>query len=133
MKLQAFAQKELPDIQKVLFKRVVGIQHSLSSGSNVITYSIPYNWVKITGLEIINGENLDTVSVEILDTPTGTVSSIPNYKLNQFAFNVNVSKDYYEHKSEYDADLYLNLQIKITYTSLSAKTIGVNFILNEVV
>jgi hypothetical protein len=133
MKIQAFASKELPELQKKLFKRVHGIQNLVDSGSNIILYSIPYAWVKITGMEIINGENLDQVSVEILDSTTGTYSTIPNYKLNQFAYNINVSKDYYEHKSEYDADLYANMQIRITYNSLTAKTIGINFIMNEVI
>lgn len=135
MKIQAFASKELPELQKKLYKRVHGVQNIVSPGSNTIIYTIPYAWVKITGMEIIAGDNLDTISVEILDSTAGTYSTIPNYKLNQFAYNINIAKDYYEHKSEYDADLYLNMQIKITYTSISItnKTIGLNFIMNEVI
>lgn len=135
MKIQAFASKELPELQKKLYKRVHGIQSVVSSGGNIILYTVPYAWVKITGMEVIAGDNLDTIDVEILDSVTGTYTTIANYKLNQFAFSINVSKDYYEHKSEYDADLYVNMQIKITYNSVAAadKTIGINFIMNEVV
>jgi hypothetical protein len=133
MKIQAFASKELPEIQKKLFKRVSGIQSAVTTGSNTIVYTIPYSWVKITGLEIVSGENLDTINVQVLDSVSGTYTTVPNMYLNQFAFSMNISKDYYEHKSEYDADLYMGMQIKITYTSLSSKTVGINFILNEVV
>lgn len=52
--------------------------------------------------------------------------------LNQFAFNWNLTKDFYTKKSEYDADLYQGFKIKIVYKSVSAKTIGVNFNFDEV-
>ena len=117
---------------KKLYKRVNGVQSAVIVGSTDILFTVPYAWCKITGLEIIGEETLDRVSLYILDSTTGTYSTIPNYTLNQFGFNVNSAKDYYNHTSEYDADLYLNMQIKVSYTSISAKTIGVNFILNEV-
>jgi hypothetical protein len=119
-------------VTKKLFKRVTGIKQSLSVGLNTFTYTIPFPWVKITGLEIINSENLDSASFYVLDTATGTYSTISNYTLNRFAYDAYLCKDYYEHKSEFDADLYQNMQIKIDYTSISAKDIGINFILNEV-
>ena len=125
-----FASKTLGT--KRLFKRINGISQEVLIGTNEIIFSIPYNWVKITGLEVINGEALDSVSLYVLDTPGGTYSTIPNYNLNQFGVNVNVSKDYYSYKSEFDADLYKDMQIKIVYTSLSEKIIGINLILNEV-
>ena len=117
---------------KKLYKRVNGVQSAVIVGSTDILFTVPYAWCKITGLELIGAETLDRVSLYILDSTTGTYSTIPNYTLNQFGFNVNSAKDYYNHTSEYDADLYLNMQIKVSYTSISAKTIGVNFILNEV-
>jgi len=40
---------------------------------------------------------------------------------------------FYTRPSEYDADLYSGLIVRAVYTSLSAKTIGINYILNEVV
>ena len=126
----AFASKMLGTYK--LYKRVVGIQPSVIVGENTILHTVTFPWVKMTGIELVNGENLDKVSFWVLDSETGQISSVPNYPLNQFGFSVNVSKDYYEHKSEFDADLYAGLQIKILYTSMSAKTIGLNFIFNEV-
>ena len=118
---------------KKLFKRVHGIQATLTASSNTdVIFVIPYAWAKITGLEVIGGETLDHINLFILDTSSGTYSTYPNAPLNQFGFNVNSAKDYYNHSSEYDADLYQNMQIKVSYTSISAKTVGINFILNEV-
>lgn len=127
--IPAFAAKNIGS--KRLFKRVHGISASVSAQSEHI-FTIPYNWAKITGVEIIGGEVGDKASFLVLDTPTGSYSGQPNYPLNQFGFNVNIAPDYYEHKSEFDADLYLLMQIKIIYDSVSVKTIGINFILNEV-
>ena len=125
-----FSSKKFGD--KSLFKRVHGVTQALNTGANTITFAIPYPWVKITGLEIVNGAALETASVSVLDSTSGTYTGVANYKLNQFGFNIVVAKDYYEHKSEYDADLYYGMQIQITYESLSDKTVGINFILNEV-
>jgi len=117
---------------KKLYKRIHGIQQAVSIGANVINFSIPYPQVKMNGAEFVGGLTGDIVSLEIYDDASGTYSTIPNYKLNQFGFNVNVSKDYYIHKSEYDADLYYGMVIKVTYTTAINSTIGINFILNEV-
>jgi len=108
-----------------LFKRVHGMQASLSQGENIINFEIPYVKAKITGIECINGEPLDIVNLYIIHPTYGV--------LNQFGFNVNISKDYYEHKSEYDADLVQYLIVRVAYNSASAKTIGINIILNELV
>lgn len=124
-----FASKSIG--AKKLFKRAVGISSSVSTGDNIILYTIPYAWVKITGMEIIGAEVGDVCSLLVLDSAAGTYSQVPNYTLNQFGFTINLAKDYYEHKSEYDADLYLNMQIKIVYNSISTKTARINLILNE--
>lgn len=108
-----------------LFKRVHGMQIPLSQGENVINFAIPYIRAKITGIECINGESLDIVNFYIVHPVSGV--------LNQFGFNVNVSKDYYEHKSEYDADLVQYLVVRAVYNSISIKTVGINIILNELV
>jgi hypothetical protein len=128
---QPFASKNLPNGKK-LYKREHGIQTAVSQGSNTILFTVPYPWVKITGVELMYGEKFDTVDLMILDSTTGTYSGVPNYQLNQFGFNVNVSEGEYEEQNAYDADLYQGMQIKIVYNSQSAKTIGVNFNLNEV-
>jgi hypothetical protein len=125
-----FAAKTLPNGKK-LFKRVHGIQQECIVGENVFEFTIPYPQTKITGIEMVGGTACDTVNLTIKDTATGTYSTIPNYTLNQFGFTVNVAGNYYQHTSEYDADLYLNMKIYITYTAQTAGKIGINFILNE--
>jgi hypothetical protein len=116
-----------------LYIRAVGIQQALTTGSNTIIYTIPFNWVKMNMMECINSEALDTVNMCILDTTTGTYSGYPNATLNQFGFNTNLPKDFYQRISQYDAELRLGMQIKIVYNSLSNKTIGVNFIIHEII
>jgi len=129
-----FAAKNITvnGILKKFYKRLCGIQQELSIGENIILYTIPYAWVKMTGIELIGGENLDKASLYVLDSTTGNYSGVPNYTLNQFGSNVNVSKDFHNVSSNFDADLYIGMQIKIVYISLSAKTVGLNIDLIEV-
>ena len=128
--IPAFAAKTLG--VKSLFKRVVGVQQDLVVGDNTITYTETFPWVKFMAIEIINCEALDRVSLFVLDSVTGQVTGVANYRLNQFGYTTNLSKDWYVQRSEFDADLYAGLQIRILYTSLSAKRVGVNFVMNEV-
>lgn len=136
MKLQPFASKELPDIQKRLFRRVHGVQSTISANSEtIIEFEIPYNWCKINEMQIINLPAMMKADVMLLDNTSGSYSGIPKHKLNQFGFNVNISKDRYEDNSRYDADLYLGMFIKVVIkneTELTG-TIGINFVLHEVV
>jgi hypothetical protein len=136
MKLYPFHSKELPDIQKKLFRRSRGVQATLNpNGNTVIEFIIPYNWCKITTIEVVGLTHMVKVDFSIIDTPVGTYSTVPNYKLNQFGFNVNMSKDYYRDHSEYDADLYLGMVIQLVVKNDTDTTplIGVNFTLHEVV
>lgn len=125
-----FASKNLNG--KKLFKRIHGMNQDCIVGENLFEFIVPYNQCKITGIEMINGEPCDYVNLEVYDSEQGLVSGIPNSKLNQFGFNVSMSKDYYEHKSEYDADLFIGLKILVRYNSQTARKIGINIILNEV-
>jgi len=127
-----FASKKLADGKK-LFRRVHGISAAVSTTQSSHKFTIPFTSCKITGVEIIGAETGDFVDLNILDTATGTVSSIPNYKLNQFGFNVYLAADYHQDTSNYDADLFAGLQIEIWYTSISTKTVYFNYILHEVV
>ena len=126
----AFASKNFGT--KALFKRVVGQQYALTIGDNTLLYTETFPWVKFMSLEILNGEFGDYVSLYILDTSTGKLTGVPNYQLNQFGFSCNIAPGFYQHRSEFDADIYQGLQIKIVYHSVSAKTIGVNYVMNEV-
>lgn len=128
--LMAFAAKAIGT--KKLFARATGIQGALTIGSNTITYTIPYPWVKIVGVEVVGCEALDYVDCKVLDSTTGTYSTIPNYVLNQFGFTVNLPAGFYSRVSPFDADLYTGMQLQFIYNSVSAKTIGINFIMSEV-
>jgi hypothetical protein len=129
--IQPFASKTLQNGKK-LYARTTGFQAALTAGANVITYTAIYPWAKVIGIEVINCEALDTANLKVIDTATGTYSTIPNYQLNQFAFSVNFPKDFYQRISPFDADLYVGMIIKIEYTSVSAKTVGFNLIMSEV-
>ena len=118
---------------KSLFKRIHGIQSNVTIGLNTIEFVIPYDLCKITGVELIGGSIGDTVDFEVYDTPAGLVSGYPNVKINQFGFSVCISKDFYSHKSEYDSDVPKDIKFKVKYTSIVNTTIGINFILNELV
>lgn len=117
---------------KKLYKRVVGKQFAVDVGLNTLSFTIDFDWVKINGIEFLNSETLEKASLSVYDTSTGTYSTIPDYKLNQFGFDVNLCHDFYRWGSEYDADLYRGMIIKIEYTSTSQKSVGVNYMLNEV-
>jgi hypothetical protein len=117
---------------KKLFARNCGAQFNVGVGTTVCTYTIPFPWVKMIGIEIINSEALDTATLKVLDTVGGTYTGVANYVLNQFAWVMNLPKDFYARTAAFDADLRSGMQIQITYVSVTAKIIGINFILNEV-
>lgn len=128
--LPAIASKTLG--AKKLYKRVVGVQSAVTTGSTDIVWTCPFAWVKFMGIEFTNCESLDKVSLYVLDKAATPLFGVPNATLNQFGFDANMCKDFYKHQSEFDADIYGGLQIKIVYTSVSDKTVGINFIMNEV-
>jgi len=117
---------------KNLFARNRGIQQTLTTGTNTVSYTCTYPWAKLVGAEIIGGETLDTVNFKVYDTATGTYSGVANALLNQFGFNVNISSGFYKREAPYDADIYQNMVLALEYTSVSNKTIGVNLLMNEV-
>lgn len=127
----AFADKKLTDGKK-LYARTHGKSFQVSIGANTLDFDVPYNTCKINGIEIINGEIGDKVDLFVLDDDSGSYSTIPNFVLNQFGFDANVAKDFYNRESKYDADLYLNMCISVTYYSTSSKTIYINYLLHEV-
>lgn len=129
---EPFSSKVLANGKK-LFVRNHGQEFAASSGSNNIDFSIPYAHCKINEMEIINAEIGDKVNFKVLDSSTGTYTTVPYYQLNQFAYNLNVPEKYYKRSCSYDADLYINMIIRIEYTSVSAKTVYFNYVLHEVV
>ena len=106
-----------------LFARNHGTQVDLVIGWNTIEFIAPYPLAKITGVEVIGGELLDYANFKVFLGET---------MLNQFAFNVNIGKDFYQRISRFDADFVSGLRIVVEYYSQSAKRIGCNYIMDEV-
>lgn len=131
----AFAAKVIyiNGVQKKLYARYVGVQFPVIAGSNDLVWSSTFPHAKMIGVEVVNSESLDTASFKVHDTPAGTYSGVPDKMLDQFSFNVNLPSGYYVRMASFDADVYFGMKFKISYASASAKTIGINFILHEVV
>jgi hypothetical protein len=119
-------------VLKKFFARNTGVQYDLVSGANDVEFSIGYPWVKVTGIECIGGESLDTCELRVYDSPAGTYSGVSGAFLNQFGYALNIAKDYYHREAPYDADLYYGMVLKFHYVSKSAKRIGMNLLLTEV-
>ena len=130
-----FASKTLPDGSK-LYKRKHGKAGvSVAPGTTEsVVFTVPYINCKITGVEVVGSQEGDQVDFYILDTPTGTVSSFPNFILNQFGFGVFVTSGIFREGSSYDADLFQGLQLRMDYTNngQSAVTPNFNITLHEV-
>lgn len=134
--LPPFGSKKLPNGQS-LFRRIHGLKLDLDGTltSQKVTFTVPYVSAKITSTEIISAVEGDQIDFKVLDTAAGTVTTVPNYPLNQFGFGVYPSAGRYEQKSEYDADLFLGLQLEITLTPCDtvARSVYFNLVLHEVV
>jgi len=135
-----FAKKILSNGKK-LYRRKHGVRKNcLASSDTFIDIIVPYVQCKIDEVEIINCSGNDNVDFLILDTGTNTYSQAPvaavgaNYILNQFGFNVAVSDLFYSDSSNYDADLYQGMIVRVIYknTESQDKNIGINFVLHEV-
>lgn len=117
---------------KKLYARFTGVQFSVSQGSNTLNYVVTYAWAKLLGIEVVNCEALDNADLKVYDTASGTYSGVPNLLLNQFSYTINLPKDFYVRMAQFDADIYAGMVIQITYVSQSAKTIGLNLLIDEV-
>ena len=126
----AFADKTVGD--KSLYSRMAGKKYPVITGSNTCIYTVPFAAMKFSGIEIINAEVGDEVDLYILDKASGTPYYALNLVLNQFGYEVYLAADYFRHESNYDADLFIDMQIKAVYESASEKDIYINYILHEV-
>lgn len=138
MKNYPFALKELPDLQKKLFRRAHGVKTILNANGNTeIEFAVPYTWAKITTMEIVGLPQMMQADVTIHDNITGTYSGtgISKLQLNKFGFDINIAPNYYKDHSEYDADLYQGMIIKVVIKNNSNLTpeVGINITLHEVV
>lgn len=120
-------------VTKNLYARFTGFQSSVVIGSNTINYTATYAWAKLIGIEVTNANAGDYASLEVYDDANGTYSGHANLKLNQFAYTLNIAKDFYQKMAQFDADLYVGMVVKITYHTTSiTNTIGINLLMNEV-
>jgi hypothetical protein len=131
-----FAGKMVEDHK--LFRRKHGTSISSPAGQTAnLDVVIPYTRCKVNKAELIGCSMNDSVNLKVLDNAQGSISGtgIPNVLLNQFGFNVRMPDGYYTDKSEYDADLYQGMIVRIEYTNNSANTvtISVNVTLHQMV
>lgn len=129
-----FADKTLPD-GRPLFRRKHGVSSSiLANETKSIKFEVPYGTAKVDEVEIINCVAMDKIDLIVLDSTSGTYTTVPNYKLNQFGFDVCLSDGYYSDSSNYDAELRGGMQLEIVYknSESTAKEVGVNITLHEV-
>lgn len=128
----AFASKLIG--YKKLFRRKHGYKFTLdASGIGSLIIVVPYNFCKINELEIIGCKPLDKLNLKILDRVVSPLYGVPSANLNQFGFDVLTPLDFYKDKSEYDADLIKDMQVEVTYTSLTPSIeIGVNIVFHEI-
>lgn len=129
-----FARKIHSDGRK-LTRRSRGFTISLpgTSSPTAATFTIPFNFCLLSATEIVGARLGDSFKYEVLDTATGTVSTIPNYSLNTFGQDVYAAKDFYRADSTYDAELFLGLQIKVTCTPVDTdvRNVYINLDLHE--
>ena len=135
-----FASKTIPETGQKLFRRKHGFSVDgggsiAASSSGTMSFVIPYALAKMTEVEIIGAKTGDTVDLKVYDTPAGTISTVPNYMLNQFGFEVALAKDYYSDTSNYDADVIMGMKVELTYynNSSEAATPVANIVLHEVI
>ncbi len=129
-----FASKELPSGKK-LYRRKHGYSLTLNAnGDTVYTITVPYLEAKINEAEIIHCPEGVTLDMKVKDSTTGTYTGTPNYLLNQFGFNINVGKDLFSDKSDYDADVFTGMQLEFTFhnSTATSKEIGINIVFHEI-
>jgi len=135
VKNQAFSDKTLKN-GKSLFKRIHGVSYLCQSGLNTIEFINPYAIAKMEAIQILNAPPECTANLKVLDSEEGLITGIPNYQLNQFAFNVNVRELFHEQRSQYEADVFLSLKVVLEITLPSSfegfRLIGFNIELNEI-
>lgn len=96
---------------------------------HAVTYECKFN-----GVELLYALGADTCNLKILDDASGTYSTIPNYTLDQFGYNWNVTKDLCVKELDYDAHLYPGMRIVVEYTNnhTGPVTIGLNLNIHRV-
>lgn len=129
-----FCSKTLPD-GKRLFRRKYGYTFTLNaSGDTTLDITVPIAACKINEADFLWFPEGVTACLSVVDTSTGTYSTVPNYVFNQYGTDVAIAKDYFLDKSPYDADVYINMILRFVFTNSTAttKTVAVNVVFHEV-
>lgn len=133
---QPFTDKILENGCK-LFRRKHGLRKNCVKDSNTdFDFIVPYDLAKINEIEVVDGFSGDCLDLKVLDDPTGTISTIPDYMLNQFGFDVEIPDGFYRDISSYDADVIKDMKIKVIYKNkdtVNDRSIGINIVYHEVV
>lgn len=117
-----FAEKILDG--KKFSRRVHGVKINGVVGLNTIDFVVPYATAMISRVEVIGATACDTANFKILD-PNEVV-------LNQHGYDVVLSADYYDQRSEFAGDIVSGLILRCEITLQNAGFVGVNYILTEV-
>lgn len=126
-----FGSKELSDGRK-LYRRKHGFVFSHTAGTTEHEIEVPYAFCKTNQAELMGCPAGCTANFKVLDTATGTYTGVANQLLDQFGYDVNISKDSFRDTSEYEADLRIGMRIVIELTSTEAFDFGVNIVFHEV-
>jgi hypothetical protein len=108
---------------KNLFKYIKGKKFDVTQGGeDNCDYAIDKDLVAFFGVDIIGGEIGDTACLKVFSGET---------ELNKFGCGVNISKDFYRFESRFMSELPRGITIRIEYKSISNKSIGINFIMDD--
>lgn len=128
-----FSSKELPTGEK-LFRRKYGYKVTILA-NQVTTFDItvPYPSQKVNEAQIVGCNSGVTVNFKVIDTEVGTYSTVPNFVLDQFGFNVVINEKFFEDISPYDAHLYAGMRIRFEFNNPGSEhEIGINMVFHEV-
>ena len=133
---EPFSEKVLANGKK-LFRRKHGMRLICTKeASTNFDFVVPYSLAKIDQIEIVDGQSGDCVDFKVYDTPTGTISTVPNYMLNQFGFDVELPSGFYHDKSNYDADVIQDMKIQVVYKNkdlIDDISVGINIVYHQLV
>ena len=119
---QAWSSKRLPTGQAVIRRKHGLGKHKTKKGETLtVDYKVPYNHCKIDELEIIGAKEFDEISLE-------SIAGLSSLKVG---FDVVLPNGQYKDKSDYDADLYKDMIIRLTYLPETDGRVGFNIVLHE--
>jgi len=108
-------------------------QNCPQSATTNIDFTVDQSY-DLTGIEILNGRLGDEVNMKVLDTATGTYSSVANYVLSQFGVNWNITPDRFSKVLSYSARLQVGMIVRFEYINndISDRMIYANLDLHEI-